>query len=70
MQTLGRVSLRLAVCAFMLAAIPSYAQQNPAQAAKARQQVDIFATAKVGQWAEIKGAPQKDNSFIATKIKF
>jgi len=70
MQTLGRVSLRLAVCAFMLAAIPSYAQQNPAQAAKARQQVDIFATAKPGQWADIKGPYQKDNTIMAAKIKF
>ncbi len=52
---------------FALAATTAFAQ---AQTAKSKQQVDIFATAKPGQWAELKGPYQKDNTILASKIKF
>lgn len=52
---------------FALAATTALAQ---APAAKSKQQVDIFATAKPGQWAELNGPYQKDNTILATKIKF
>ncbi len=70
MRVILTMSAALIAGAVLLSSATSHAQGTTAAPAKVRQQVDIFATAKVGQWAEIKGAPQKDNSFIATKIKF
>ncbi len=68
MQALKKAATLLAVCG--LAVTAAYAQPKPSSSAKVRQQVDIFATAKPGQWAEIKGPYQKDNTILATKVKF
>lgn len=65
MKTLKKVAVLGSICA--LAATTAFAQP---QAAKSKQQVNIFATAKPGQWAEVKGPYQKDNTILASKIKF
>jgi len=70
MRVILTMSAALIAGAVLLPFATSQAQGTTAAPAKVRQQVDIFATAKVGQWAEIKGAPQKDNTFLATKVKF
>lgn len=65
MKTMLKAHAALVVCAALLSAANSYAQSTPA-----RQKVDIFATAKPGLWAQLKGEPQRDLSFVATKVKF
>ncbi|MDZ7266774.1 MAG: DUF5666 domain-containing protein [candidate division KSB1 bacterium] len=64
------MSAALLAGAVLVSVATSRAQGTASAPNKARQQVDIFATAKMGQWIEIKGAPQKDNIFVATKVKF
>ena len=64
MKALKKVAVLGSICA--LAATTAFAQPQ----AKSKQQVDIFATAKPGQWAEVKGPYQKDNTILASKIKF
>ncbi len=70
MRSLRSVPAVFAACALALATVESYAQQNPGAVAKTRQQVDVFATAKPGQWAEFNGPYQKDNTILAMKVKF
>lgn len=70
MLTLKKVSAGFGLCVLLLTTASVSAQQQTGATAKGRQQVDIFATAKPGQWADIKGPYQKDNSIMATKIKF
>jgi hypothetical protein len=67
MKTILKTCAALAVCAVLLSAANSYAQLT---SGPGRQQIDIFATAKPGQWAQFKGEPQKDLTFTATKVKF
>ncbi len=68
MPAFKHVTTLWAVCALVATTI--YAQPKSSSPTKTRQQVDIFATAKPGQWADIKGPYQKDNTILAVKVKF
>jgi hypothetical protein len=70
MRSLRNAAAVFAVCALALPSAQSNAQQNPAATAKAHQRVDIFAKAKPGQWVSIKGPYQKDNTILASTVKF
>lgn len=61
-----RKAAAVAVCALTLAANQAGAQPQNPNAKK----MDIFAAAKVGQWAELSGPYQKDNTILAVKVKF
>ena len=66
MNAIRKAAATVAVCVLALAANQAVAQpQNPNV-----KKMDIFATAKVGQWAELSGPYQKDNTILAVKVKF
>lgn len=67
MKTILKAYTAFAVCAVVLSAANSYAQ---ASREPAKKKVDVFATARAGQWVKLKGELQRDLTFVATKMKF
>ena len=71
MKTTLKACAALTVCAALFSAASSDAQVQTAPKPKpVRQEVDIFANAKPGQWVQLKGRPQPDQTYTATKVKF